>query len=172
MAISLKSANILIQKIQPKLKDNYKIEISIDGLQEMVNELENVLDVDYDSLRQLNKESLLWYQYITDLSSILLVYQDRFKNTLDVYSYLSFLSKKDKNNFMLMAPKYKIPTRNIEDAVVLLANKKSEMEIFVKDLNTLMKFLESYRRYMIFHYFRTSRLINHSYARYKNTEDI
>ena len=95
MAISLKSANILIQKIQPKLKDNYKIEISIDGLQEMVNELENVLDVDYDSLRQLNKESLLWYQYITDLSSILLVYQDRFKNTLDVYSYLSFFSKKD-----------------------------------------------------------------------------
>lgn len=168
MAISLNMANILIGRTKDKLAENFNIVISLDGLQEMVDDLETVLDIDYETLRILNKEVLAWEVYLREVAGILLVFGDRFKNTKDVYDYLAFLSKKNKPEFLKLSPKYKIPSRNLEDAIMLLMNKKAEMDQFMKDITTLQKFIESFARYMRFHYYRTSRLIKHSYTSFKN----
>lgn len=171
MAISTKSFNALVDSTKDKLENNFNFSINIDGFDKLAEELDLVLDVDYDSLRQLNKETLFWYEYLSDLESMTEIYLDRFKNTLEIYTYLQFLTKKDKNEFLRLAPKYKISTRVFDDAVMELTKRKSDMELFVRNLKNIVKFLESYKRYTLFHYFRTSRLIRTSFKRFKNAGD-
>lgn len=172
MSIIISPAIILISAIEDKLASNYGIILSLDGLDEMSKELEHTQENDYDTLRILNKETLYWSNYLIDMQSMLSIYLDRYKNIYDIYNYLQKLTKSDKSEFLKIAPKYKISTRDTETAILELANKKSEIEIFIKNLEALIKMLLSYSRYMTFHYYRTARLINRSYVSYKNTSTI
>lgn len=170
MAISLKQVVTLVDRTAEKLNRDFKFKINLDGLRDTADDLEYVLDVDYETLRELNKDCLYWYSYLSELNSLFGIFIDRYRNSYEVYEYLKFLSKKDKILFMKTAPKYKISTRDFDKSVIELDTKISELKGFIKDLNNIYKFIESFRRYMKFHYYRTSRLISKSYVRFKNSD--
>lgn len=149
----------LIKATEDKLYKNFNFKINIDGLNDLFKEIDKVLEIDNDNLYRINKEILIWYSYISEIHALIEIYIDRFKNTLDVYSYLDALSKEDINEFSLIAPKYKINTRDTVAAVIELNQRKEEMNIFIKNLKGLNKVLLSYKNFLKSHYFKTNRLM-------------
>lgn len=172
MAIDLSETYGLIGLISPKIKAHFGVEISIDGLEETLRDIDTVLETDFDSLRELYKQCIAWADYLGETNAIISIYLDQFRNTQDVYKYLEFLTKKDVDRFMVLAPRYKIATRDKSLALSELKVKIDDMKYFLDRYTYLCSKLESYIKLLNYHSYRIKRLINASYQKYARMGDI
>ena len=158
----------LIDKANPKLKRDFGFCISIEGFDDLQGELGSVLDFDLDELIDLNKSSMLWAVYLSDIIGHLNVSIERYKNMLDIYEYLDSISVKDPDEFQINAPKYKIDSRNIPIAIQIVTERKNDLTAFVKILKVLATSLDAYKDYASANYYKTSSLIASSRCRAYN----
>jgi hypothetical protein len=155
----------LITRINNKIKNDFGITITLEGLDEIRDEFNFVLDYQIDELKELNKSCLLWITYLTDLNGILFFYSDQYKNVRDIYEYLVSISVKATDEFIAVAPKYKIDVTDIPYAIKFLEDKIENLSQTIKDFKIMMSNIESYKKFMIANYYRSLKLIQQSTKR-------
>lgn len=158
----MRSYNIkpLIAATEDKLLKNFNFSLNLDGIDDVFKEIDKILEFDIENLQKLNKKILMWYSYLSEVQPLIEFFIDRFKNTIDVYDYLDFLSREDISLFSSIAPKYKINTRDTVSAMIELGEKRTEMTIYVRNLKAMNKILLSYINFFKSHHYKTNQLIN------------
>ena len=166
--LNFNSLNRIIDAINVKIGPDFKYTINITGLDEFLINTNDLMDVDEDSLRNVNKASSEWHSYITNLIALLEMSLDRYNNMLDIYKYLESISVKHVDLFQLSAPKYKIDATNVPYAIKIVEQKNKEYSLLVKQIKILIGKLESYDAYSVAIYFKTSGLIRSIERRQRN----
>lgn len=159
----------LIDKVNQKLQKDFGFQISIEGFDDLQGELGSVLDFDLDELIDLNKSSMLWSLYLSDIVGCLNIAIEQYKNMMDIYEYLDSISVKNPDEFQMNAPKYKIDSRNLPIAIQVVAERKKELTTLVKLLKILATSLDAYKDYASANYYKTAALIASSRCRSYNT---
>ena len=152
-------------RINNQLQRDFGITVNLEGLDDIREEFDFILDYQIDELRELNKSCLLWATYLTDLHGVLFFYSDQYKNVRDIYEYLLSISVKDTDEFIEVAPKYKIDVTDIPYAIKILEDKVENLSLTIKDFKIMMSDIESYKKLMIANYYRSSKLIQNSTKR-------
>lgn len=152
--------NALAEEINAKLFKRYQFQICIDGYTETLEDMDTILDVDKAKLFALSKEVNHWADYFVELNAALSIYIDMYTVVGDTYRYLMTLSKQNKTEFMILAPKYNISTRNCDTALAELTLKIEENKDFVKKMKIFSKILYSQEKKMTAYYYKTSKIIS------------
>ena len=155
----------MISTVNAKLLKDFKYEISIVGLDMLVNNLLDIsLECDMDAMRDMNKSTSIWATYLSETVGLLTIAIEQYKNVQDIYAYLVNIAITDVDQFQLVAPKYKIDTTNLPYAIKEVENKNKEIKTFVQTLKVIISRLESYEQLMRAGYYKTGRVLR-SFAR-------
>lgn len=166
--LNFNALNKTIDAINTKLGPDFKYTIDLRFLDEFFANTNDLMDVDEDSLRNVNKASSEWHSYLENLIALLQMSLDRYNNMLDIYKYLESISVKQVDLFQLSAPKYKIDATNVPYAIKIVEQKNKEYSLLTKQIKILIGKLESYNAYSIAIYFKTSGLIRSLERRQRN----
>lgn len=155
----------MITSVNAKLLKDFKYEISIAGLDALVDNLLDVsLECNIEEVRDMNKATSIWATYLSETVGLLTIAIEQYKNVQDIYAYLVNIAITDVDQFKLVAPKYKIDTTNLPYAIKEVENKNKEIKTFVQTLKVIISRLESYEQLMRAGYYKTGRILR-SFAR-------
>ena len=167
--INVYHTETLINNINAKLFKDFKYEVSIAGLDVLVNNLLDVsMEYDMDEVREMNKSTSIWATYLSEVNSLLSIAIEQYKNVQDIYAYLVHIAIADVEQFQLVAPKYKIDTTNLPYAIKEVETKNKEIKTFVQNLKVIISRLESYEQLMRAGYYKTGRLLRSFAKRERN----
>lgn len=159
----------LLSKISEKTKRDFGYEIGIFGFENLYNNLvDEALEYDIDLMRELNKDTLMWHNYFTDIIGLLTKAGEQYKNVSDIYTYLLSISVTDSDLFAITAPKYKIDTTNIPYAIKEIEQKQTDVSAVVKKFKLAISKLTSYDKFVVGEYYKTSRIIRASIKNERN----
>ena len=164
----VKSTTKMILAVNDRIYRDFNIFVCLDGFGDFCDAVNRVIDSDPCELREINKASLLWYAYLSEMSGLIETYAGQYKNIADIYAYLDSIAVKDSDTFQLVAPKYKINTTNLPAAINVLAEKTRDIGELNKGVKILLSRLESYKKYALMSYYKTSALIQSSLKRERN----
>jgi hypothetical protein len=168
-AANIHNTNLLISNINSKLLTDFKYSLDISGFDDLVEQLfDETIEYDADLLRELNKSVIIWGAYFNDILSLLHISIEQYKNVQDIYDYLVDIAITNVDEFQLVAPKYKIDTRNLPLAIKEAEQKNSDSKEYVKKIKTIILRFESYEELMRSGYYKTSRLLRHIESRSRN----
>lgn len=162
---------IKIEQINNRLSSQYGVTINLGEVDAFMDDLRMVLDNDFDTLYELNHACSYWVVYLQDIMSLLSLYLDQFVNVLDVYNYLDSISTLDPDQFDIIAPKYKINTRNRPIAIKELESKMEDTNDYIKSLKLLISKIDSYIEFITANYYRTSKLMYSTTSRLINSDN-
>ena len=159
----------LLAKISEKIKRDFGYEIGISGFENLYNNLvDEALEYDIDLMRELNKDTIVWHNYFTDVLGLLGKACDQYKNVSEIYTYLLSISITDGDLFASTAPKYKIDSTNIPYAIKEIEQKQSDITAEVKSVKLAISKITSYDKFVIGEYYKTSRIIRASIKNERN----
>lgn len=144
---NIKNIMALMAEINPKLKKDFGINLTIEGFVSYRDSVNGVTDVDADELQNICKSSMLWHIYLTDISGLIDVAIGKYQLVLDVYRYLDSIAVKDPDAFQIEAPKYRIDSRNIPIAIQVLEGKIEDVEELLKALKIVSSAMKTYAEY-------------------------
>ena len=166
--ISVTDVEKLLSEINPKIFQSFGMQVNLNGFDSLINDLETVLDNDVSSLQDLSKCIINWNTYIADQIGLVSIILEQYKNVGDVYDYLDSISIKDPDEFLTLAPKYKILANDVPSAIKVLEAKKSDLDRFIKLLKVILAKLISYDKYLNGNYYKVSGLIRSAQKRERN----
>lgn len=159
----------LLSKISDKTKRDFGYEIGISGFENLYNTLvDEALEYDIDLMRELNKDTIIWHNYFTDIIGLLSKACEQYKNVSEIYTYLLSISIIDADLFAITAPKYKIDSTNIPYAIKEIEQKQSDVSDVIKNFKLAVSRLTSYDKFVIGEYYKTSRIIRASIKNERN----
>lgn len=159
----------LLSKISEKTKRDFGYEIGISGFENLYNTLvDEALEYDIDLMRELNKDTIIWHNYFTDIIGLLSKACEQYKNVSEIYTYLLSISITDADLFAITAPKYKIDSTNIPYAIKEIEQKQSDVSDVIKNFKLAVSRLTSYDKFVIGEYYKTSRIIRASIKNERN----
>ena len=159
----------LLSKISEKTKRDFGYEIGISGFENLYNTLvDEALEYDIDLMRELNKDTIIWHNYFTDIIGLLSKACEQYKNVSEIYTYLLSISITDADLFAITAHKYKIDSTNIPYAIKEIEQKQSDVSDVIKNFKLAVSRLTSYDKFVIGEYYKTSRIIRASIKNERN----
>ena len=152
----------LVDELNPIFNARYNMEIDLNNFVGYKCEVDDMMDNDVDNMRYLNKASVLWTSYLTDLYGISFSIYDSYKNVHDIYVYLDSISIKNSDQFQLEAPKYKIRSDDLSAAIIMLKQKTDENNDILKKFKSFLSYIEAYIKFTKAVYYKTSSMIRQS----------